>query len=38
MSDSVTCAVCGKPISPKDGRFVDKGKGTTIHVHTQCKA
>jgi len=38
MSQSVTCAVCGKPIDPKESRFVDKAKGTTIHVHTGCKA
>jgi hypothetical protein len=38
MSDSHICAVCGKPIDPKESRFVDTHKGTQIHVHDGCKA
>lgn len=35
----VTCAVCGKPISPKEGRYVDVQPGTNlkVQVHIACK-
>jgi hypothetical protein len=35
----VICAVCGKPIEPREGRFVDKNRATKTerHVHTACK-
>ena len=36
---AVICAVCGKPIEPQEGRFVDKNRVTKAerHVHTSCK-
>lgn len=38
MAD-VTCAVCGKPIASKEGRYVDVKPGTSlkIQVHMGCK-
>ena len=34
----VTCAVCGKPIEPRESRFVDKNRATKAerHVHASC--
>jgi hypothetical protein len=29
--------VCGKPIDPKESRFVDKDANTKFHAHLQCK-
>ena len=36
---TVICAVCGKPIEPKQSRFVDKNRVTKAerHVHVGCK-
>jgi hypothetical protein len=36
---TVICAVCGKPIEPREGRFVDKNRVTKAerHVHISCK-
>jgi hypothetical protein len=33
------CAVCGKPIGPKDRRFVDKNRITKAerHTHIDCQ-
>jgi hypothetical protein len=35
----VACTVCGKPIEPKEGRFVDKNRVTKEerHTHIACK-
>ena len=35
----VVCAVCGKPIDPKEGRFADKNRVTKVerHVHRGCQ-
>jgi hypothetical protein len=35
----VICAVCGKAISPKEGRFVDKNRVTKAerHIHVTCR-
>ena len=37
-SKPVICAVCGKAIAPKDGRFVDKNRATKAerHTHIEC--
>jgi hypothetical protein len=37
-SKPVICAVCGKPIEPKEGRFADKNRITKVerHVHLGC--
>ena len=37
-SKSVVCAVCGKPIDPKEPRFADKNRFTKVerHVHVGC--
>lgn len=34
----VICASCGKPIAPKERRFVDKNRLTKVnrHTHIQC--
>lgn len=34
----VTCAVCGKPIEPRERRFVDKHRASKAerHVHLSC--
>ena len=39
MSDAVICAVCGKPIEPNAGRYVDVDPKTKVkqHVHLECK-
>jgi len=37
MGDSVKCAVCGKPIEPRESRLVDVAKDTKVHVHVECK-
>jgi hypothetical protein len=36
---SVTCAVCGKAIAPKERRFVDKNRVTKAerHTHVTCR-
>ena len=38
MTD-VTCAVCGKPISKNESRYVDIDPGTNakVYVHTACR-
>ena len=38
-SKPAVCAVCGKPIDPKEGRFVDKNRATKVerHVHLGCQ-
>ncbi len=35
----VNCAVCGKPIAPKERRFVDKNRMKRIerHTHVACQ-
>jgi hypothetical protein len=35
----VVCAVCGKPIAPKESRFVDKHRATKAerHTHAACR-
>jgi len=37
-SKPVNCATCGKPIEPKERRFVDKNRITKVerHTHVQC--
>ena len=37
-SKSVLCAVCNKPIEPKEPRFADKNRVTKVerHVHIGC--
>jgi hypothetical protein len=36
---TVICAACGKPIEPRDRRFVDKNRVTKIeqHTHLDCR-
>ncbi|HJR58641.1 MAG TPA: hypothetical protein VJ813_04565 [Vicinamibacterales bacterium] len=38
-SKPVVCAVCGKPIDPREGRFADKNRVTKAerHVHVGCQ-
>jgi hypothetical protein len=35
----IICAECGKPIAPREPRFVDKNRATKTarHIHTGCK-
>jgi hypothetical protein len=35
---TVPCTACGKPIQPKEGRFVDKNRVTKVerHTHLDC--
>ena len=35
---TVICAACGKPIEPKERRFVDKNRVTKTerHTHVDC--
>jgi hypothetical protein len=37
-SKPVVCAVCGKPVDPKEPRFADKNRLTRVerHVHVGC--
>lgn len=39
MSEAIVCAVCGKPIEPNAGRYVDIDPKTNMkqHIHTECK-
>ena len=39
MSDAIVCAVCGRPIEPNAGRYVDVDPRTKVkqHVHLECK-
>jgi hypothetical protein len=36
----VQCAVCGKTIEPREGRFVDRNRATKTerHTHLTCAA
>jgi hypothetical protein len=37
---TVICAVCGKRIGPKEGRFVDKNRVSKVerHTHIDCRS
>ena len=37
---AVVCAVCGKSIEPREGRFVDKNRLTRAerHTHINCRS
>lgn len=36
---AVACAICGKTIEPREGRFVDKNRQTKVerHTHIGCR-
>ena len=34
---AVVCAVCGKTIAPREGRFVEKNRTTKSERHTHVK-
>ena len=38
-SKPIICAVCGKPIDPKERRFADKNRVTKAerHTHVSCQ-